>query len=275
MALISRLRSLAVLSVSGAFLLSGVAPALAQAPGNDDFDSATTITALPYTDALNTSEATTAADDPDCLGNGHTVWYAFTAPGEMGIDANTFGSDYDTTLSVYTGVRGSLTQIACNDDSGDGVQSRVRFNTVGGETYFFMVGSFLQSPGGSLSFSTEEIPLLPPPIEVGIIIDPTGTVVIKTGEVTVHGSVTCSRDVVLDMFGDVRQTLGRFFIRGFFEIGVECAGGSATWSATLTGETGKFGPGRARVVIDVFGFDEERGEEVFAHAEARVRLVRA
>jgi hypothetical protein len=45
----------------------------------------------------------------------------------MGIEANTFGSDYDTTLSVYTGSRGALTQIACNDDA-DLLQSLVRFN---------------------------------------------------------------------------------------------------------------------------------------------------
>ena len=39
---------------------------------DDDFDNATTITTLPFTDTENTTEATTAPDDPiaDCFGNG-------------------------------------------------------------------------------------------------------------------------------------------------------------------------------------------------------------
>ena len=59
----------------------------------------------------------------------------------MAIEANTFGSNYDTTLSVYTGSRGSLMQLACNDDSGS-LQSRIRFDAVAGTTYYFMVSSF-------------------------------------------------------------------------------------------------------------------------------------
>ena len=50
------------------------------------------------------------ADDPanDCIG-GHTVWYQFTPSEDIRVNANTFGSDYDTGIAVYTGTRGTLT----------------------------------------------------------------------------------------------------------------------------------------------------------------------
>ena len=52
---------------------------------NDDFDNATVITALPFTDRVNTAEATTSTDDPladEACGfdsiHGHTLWYRVT-----------------------------------------------------------------------------------------------------------------------------------------------------------------------------------------------------
>lgn len=134
-------------------------PAHAAAPPNDDFASAAIISTLPFDDALQTSEGTTASDDPYCVGQGPTLWYAFTAEAAATIEANTFGSFYDTTLSVYSGSRGSLSVLACNDDSA-GLQSRVRFSAVAGETYYFMVGSFGSGPGGYLRLSVHE--LVPP-----------------------------------------------------------------------------------------------------------------
>jgi hypothetical protein len=118
-----------------ALLLLAVAPAAAAAPGNDNIANATAITALPYSDAISTVEATTDdAGDPNCSGNGHTVWYILTLPADTHVGANTFGSSYDTTLSVYTGSPGALNQIACNDDAGFGLQSSVAFIAAAGVT---------------------------------------------------------------------------------------------------------------------------------------------
>jgi hypothetical protein len=61
----------------GVVLLCCVAVAQAQ-PANDDIANATPITSLPFDDSLDTTEATMAPDDPDCFGNGPTVWYTFT-----------------------------------------------------------------------------------------------------------------------------------------------------------------------------------------------------
>ena len=99
-----------LIAVAPLLLSAAVAQA---APANDDIASATVIRKLPFADGpLDTTEATTAPDDPDCVGNGPTVWYAFTPAADAFVLADTFGSDYDTTLSAYTDSPSSLTQIA-------------------------------------------------------------------------------------------------------------------------------------------------------------------
>lgn len=132
---------------------------------NDEFDGAIVIEALPFTDYRDTTSATWSPDDPwDCSSNG-SVWYAFTPETDTVLEANTIGSDYDTTLAAYTGALGSLSLVpgACNDDY-YGLQSRVTFQANAGTTYYFLVGRCCGSGGdggGSLVFTVEEI--LPPP----------------------------------------------------------------------------------------------------------------
>lgn len=71
------------------------------------------------------------------------VWYTFTAScnGEVTID--TIGSSYDTLLSVHSscpGVEGN--QIACNDDIGPSLDSRVNVFVAQGQTYTIRVSGF-------------------------------------------------------------------------------------------------------------------------------------
>ena len=145
-----RLRTprLVVVSVAGLLLaLLNVSPALAQ-PANDDFDSATVIPGVPFTDTASTVEATTAADDPFC-GDAHSVWYSFTPTQSGSIAADTFGSDYNTALSVYTGTRGALSEVACAS-----FPAQVSFNATANTTYFIMVTSACcGGPGGTLVFN--------------------------------------------------------------------------------------------------------------------------
>ena len=117
---------------------------------NDDFNSSVSFAGTPFTRSSSTVDATTVADDPVCAGAGHSVWYRFIAPTTGTVIATTMGSDFDTTLSAYTGSRGSLTHIACNDDF-FGYQSRIEFPVSAGTTYYLMVASFGSSPGGNLT----------------------------------------------------------------------------------------------------------------------------
>jgi hypothetical protein len=144
-------------------LLASLPAQAATPPPNDDIDQATPITALPFADELDTTDATRAADDPECIVEGHTVWYALTLSATTPVAITTAGSDYDTTLAAYTGTRGSLEEVACNDDVAEDLHSRIRFTAEAGVTYFVMVGAFDDSPGGQLVVTAEERVIPPPP----------------------------------------------------------------------------------------------------------------
>jgi hypothetical protein len=63
---------------------------------------------------------------------------------------DTFGSDYDTVLTAYTGTDPTaLTEVACNDQSSGGNQSLIVFPVSAGVTYSIEVSSFF-SGGGNL-----------------------------------------------------------------------------------------------------------------------------
>lgn len=124
-------------------------------PANDDFDNAIAIVEpLPYTNDQNTLFATTANDDPDCFGNVAAVWYQYTPSQNTRIRASTVGSNYDTTLSIYSGSRGNLNQLVCNDNA-IGFQSEAFVNVIAGTTYYLAVGTHPEQLGGHLHFTLE------------------------------------------------------------------------------------------------------------------------
>ena len=136
---------------------------------NDEFGAATVIGAVPYTRTQNVAQATTAVDDPDfdaCFGpigygqRYNSVWYAYTAPNSYVATVDTFGSDYDTLLGVWTGSQGSLSPVACSDDYGS-LQSRVDFNLSPGTTYYIEVASYSPGPSpGNLTLNLTTTPAI-------------------------------------------------------------------------------------------------------------------
>jgi hypothetical protein len=128
-------------------------PAYAAVPGNDDFDNATNISALPFNTEIDTSDATQASDDPTNCAGTNTVWFSFTPSQDRRVELDTSGSDYYTYLSIWTGQRGSLQQVGC---AGPGA---MRFNATAGQTYHILVSSG-EGEGGILSLAAR---LAPPP----------------------------------------------------------------------------------------------------------------
>jgi len=125
---------------------------------NDDFDSAETITSLPFIHVQSTPGATTAVDDPipqnDCGSgaDGHSVWFEYTPTSDLTLEINTLLSDYDTVLSVWTGTRGNLIEEDCNDDEpiNDDNQSYLVLDMIAGTTYYILVTGFEDDNGGTL-----------------------------------------------------------------------------------------------------------------------------
>jgi hypothetical protein len=129
-------------------------------PSNDLIETPYEIRSLPYTSTQDTRGATRSSTDPDCNGtaiaiDGRSVWYEFHPTDTSDVAISTEGSNYDTVLSVYhvdgdgrTGM--SLTQVACDDDSGIGLSSYLVYGVTGGETYLILVAAFGSGAGGDL-----------------------------------------------------------------------------------------------------------------------------
>jgi hypothetical protein len=266
---ISRLSILWRSTLLFAILAVAIAPtAFAQTPANDDFANATVITSLPYWDAQNTVDATAAPTDPPTCPDygsavdGATVWYSFTAPKNMPLRADTYGSyypdgdSYDSMLSVWTGQPGNFTQVACNDFY-PWAHSHLTFDAVKDVTYYFMAGGARGEPGAEqLGFDLNEV------FEVDVTIDPTGSV--NKGVATITGTVSCSLTNLykyLGAYGDVtlrqvrsRQTLEA--LSGWYVY--PCRDNQKRWEITAMTESGKpFASGPALVSIDVTGCDED------------------
>lgn len=141
-------------------LLLLVRPAAA-APGNDAFASAMTAATLPFQySAANTSATIEPSEPQPCIESLRTVWYRFTAPASGVYEVDTFGSDFDTVLAVYTGsTLPSLSLVDCNDDTLSSIRSRVQFQAVGGVTYMVQAGGW----GTKSGILTVNIGPSPPP----------------------------------------------------------------------------------------------------------------
>lgn len=142
--------------VLAAGLLTGLAtvPAHAAEPRNDLFSRADNLTpercnAVQEGDNF---EATGQTGEPTHLGAGslpvQSSWSKWEAPRSRTVVMNTNGSDFDTILAVYRGSRlQQLTPVAADDDSGNGLNSRVSFDASRGVTYRIAVDSFGAAQG--------------------------------------------------------------------------------------------------------------------------------
>jgi hypothetical protein len=238
------------------FFIGGVASA---APGNDEIGGAVTIPGLPFNDQVNTSDATVAADDPTtpCFGPSATVWYTFAPSQSMDVAIGTEGSDYDTTLAVFSGSPGALTFITCNDDA-VAVFSKVAFTAEAGTQYFIMAGTCCGGapgdvgPGGNLVLSAFEAP---PPVTVTVAVKSTGTVT-KGGTATVSGVVTCSSSANALILLHLTQQFARFRAEGDSGDVVSCAPTPTAWSLEVASSSGVvFGAGPAQANVSAEACD--------------------
>src|SRR5207244_11834117 len=100
---------------------------------NDTCAAATVIpaTATSFTPApFATTQADASGSEPQesCetgnVGVSNTVWYSFTPCGSGTVTIDTFGSSYDTVLSMFTGTCSAATQVSCSDNA-IGTQARL------------------------------------------------------------------------------------------------------------------------------------------------------
>ncbi|MEU0884235.1 hypothetical protein ABZ345_37065 [Lentzea sp. NPDC005914] len=145
----------AAAAVLAAALVPGIALA-AEAPANDDFDNATTITALPFSAKVTTAGATKATDDPTACNywGQSTIWLHYTAQEDGLLRAS---SPTGPPLGVYTGTRGALTLVpgACSYDTG---LSNDIFPVKAGTTYHIALIESYASNGHEFTFDLAATP---------------------------------------------------------------------------------------------------------------------
>src|SRR4051812_39764402 len=142
-----RMRTPTALAVAAA--LACAAPAAADPPGNDDFESAASITS---TASGKIDEATRQTSEPQ-LGAG-SVWYAFR-PAQSGRHAVWFSGDYSFKVAVYTGPNlGSLQRAASLDKTG-----RAVFEAASGTTYWIAVAANYEDGTGEFTLHAGPAPL--------------------------------------------------------------------------------------------------------------------
>jgi hypothetical protein len=256
-------------AVAAATLLLAVAPgtAMAAAPANDLPAGAIALTTLPASIDQDTTEATVTTDDVGCGAGGvdlATVWYTLTLPQDTRVAVDASASDYGVGINVFDGTPSPDTLIDCAEPA-------LVFDATGGTTYYLMFadpdGDNVN--GGHLVVSLTEAP---PPIDVTATVDPIAKVNSRTGEVLVGGTITCSSetsDAYVSV--DLGQALGRFRIHGYGDTGTDCGTTPTQWWVTLTGDNGRFGPGKATANVDAFACDQFSCSDAYLTASLRVR----
>ncbi|MDZ8119871.1 hypothetical protein [Pontiella agarivorans] len=124
-------------------------------PVNDDFTNATVI--INYTNgvstAIETSEASAELGESAHAQNGpfHSIWWAYTPSKNGVLELNTFDSDFDTLLAVYTGtVVSALGEIASNDQANDSGQSYLVAEAEQDITYWIAIDGFDNATGNAV-----------------------------------------------------------------------------------------------------------------------------
>jgi hypothetical protein len=225
------------------------------APANDEQDGAAVVGALPYTDARDTTGATSVPTDPGyCLApefgpDPATVWYRYTALTSGPLLATTFGSDYDTTLYVGTpGTGGAIDVLDCGDDTRT-AESAVRFDAVAGQTYLFAVGTspFSGGNGGNLVFNLE---VGPPAQQVDLTVDASGSFD-AYGTATIRGTVSCTAPAPLGtvLIVELAQRVGNREIQQTEFLDIVCPASNQPFEVDLASPFGKFRGGHATAQV--------------------------
>lgn len=247
-------RLVVLISLVALSSLAFAAPALAAAPSNDTYANRIVIGALPFSDSVDTTDATSDADDVDINDNfcgapatDASVWFELTATADSLILVDVSASDYPAGVFVGTGSPGSFSPETCGPGA-------VVFFAVNGQTYTILafddqtdgVGN-----GGTLNITIGEAPPLP---EVDVTVNPVGHFN-KSGSATISGTVTCTGAASFtEIDVQLTQTVGRFTISGFGGVpdAFVCDGTTQPWSVEVFGSNGLFKGGRAASVTTAF-----------------------
>ena len=242
--------------------VSLTAPAHATSPpSNDTYSGATTIGSLPYDATVDTSAATTDADDADLNAQcgapvtERSVWYSYTPASDGGLILDVSNSGYSAGLIVAEGGPGDWSFDTCGPGS-------VATEVFAGTTYSILAFSDTAGvTGGHLVFHAESAP---PPPTLSLTVNKTGKVD-HSGNALISGTLTCTNADFTDVEADLTQAVGRFSISGTGDTAdTPCDGTAQPWSAVVVPNNGKFAGGKSVSFTYAFGCGEIFCSDSFA-----------
>jgi hypothetical protein len=139
-------------------------------PAHDDCAAATVVTALPFSDEIDTTGATVEVSDPpqSCAldqPNTHSVWYRLESAVASTAIVDLSGTDYFAILSVYDGTCGALTETLCSSGIEPTDSPYALVPVPAGVPVYLEITSF-GDPGGTLRVTVTE-PAAGTPVRVG------------------------------------------------------------------------------------------------------------
>jgi hypothetical protein len=178
-------------------------------PANDLSTGAKTVKKLPFKASLDTSGATTDAQDAQANETcgapqtNNSVWYTFTAgPTDSAMLVDTTGSNYSSGVIIATGTPGALTTVACSPVAAVTVVSP-------GTTYFVIV--FDDSGfGGKLKLAITTPPAAP---TLSLAFNDAGTVD-TNGNALLGGSYACTSANFVEIQGSLVEIVGTNVVVG-------------------------------------------------------------
>lgn len=261
------MRRIVALLCAAALTLAVAPSALAAAPSNDDRATPVVITELPFTDTLDTTEATGDPADPRVpwmveagIYPEATVWYSYTAA-------------FTGMVNVYTGESSYLAGMLLIDPAQAEPawgSSGFGFSTVLGTTYeiaFVDVESYDGGPGGTLNFTVTRQPME----ETVLAMTLTG-VELVAGELQVSGTTTVLSGAIIgtSLIVDASQRGGRVPPAG----NIVVPDPALEWTAAVPASTGVWKAGNVTLTVRYWYTDEMGDGWVDGQFTVRVPRVR-
>lgn len=229
-------RVLGLVAASASMVLAGALPAAAAAPSHDTIAGAKVIAGVPFSETVDTTEATTDAEDAAINANcgapvtNGSVWYSLNASAAAYL-VDVSQSDFSAGVIVATGTPGNLSLVTCGPRS-------VGFEAQPGTNYYLLAFSDTEGVvGGQLSISVTEAA---PPPKVSMVVNEVGQVNKKTGVATVSGTYTCLGEAdFMVLQGTLSQRQGDIHVTGNFEQTDLVCGGTHNWRADVVSDNAK------------------------------------
>jgi hypothetical protein len=256
--------TLNVTASAGGAPATGAFPfAIVNPPANDNFANrillAAGTTQTTGTNRLSSRE--TGEPINPSVDGGRTVWWEWVAATSGSATITTVGSNYDTTLAIYSGsgTLGSLVHLGSNDDA-IGLASSVTFTATTGQRYYVQVDGYSGGTGDITLNYPSPLAVNAPP---SIVTPPVGAILVEGDPLSL--SVTASGTLPLSYQWRLNGTPIGGATSATYSVAAVAAAHAGSYTVTITNTFGTITGGPAVVVVDPISV--RPSNDAFAAAE--------